>query len=142
MSKEDSLTEPTIERRAMEEEDKLRSSSSEEVSPPATAHHSVLDDTTTTDEKTVHSTAGEDNTVNEQTGEDVPATPTDQIVYPGIITKLGVGLGLSLAIFLVPPSNLKHPPIPKPCSDPNNARLGIIGPDDCRDSHPHYLGLL
>jgi hypothetical protein len=100
MSKDDSATDDP---RAMDGEDKLRSSLSDDTSPPATAQQSVLlvDDTTTTDEKTIPSTAGEE-AVSEKTGDNVPATPpTDEIVYPGLLTKLGVGLGLSLAIFLV-----------------------------------------
>lgn len=129
MSKED----PTTNEPVMDGEDKLRPSSSEEVSPAATAQHSVRDDTTIADEKAIPSTAGGDTAVSEHAGDDVPAAPADEIVYPGMITKLGVGLGLSLAIFLVP----KHPPHPKP-----NSPLGIVGSDNRCNSHSHHLGLL
>ena len=86
-----------------EEEEKLRSSSSEEVSPPATAEHSVLDDTSTADEGGVRSAAerDEDTRGEERAEGDGPASPSDEIVYPGMVTKVGVGIGLALAIFLV-----------------------------------------
>jgi sorbitol-specific phosphotransferase system component IIBC len=92
MSKEDLSTLPTM------DEDKLRSSS--EFSPPQTAQQSVLEDITTADGAPAAAAEGDQTDAEKK---DEAADASDEIVYPGIVTKVGVGVGLALAIFLVSP---------------------------------------
>jgi len=44
---------------------------------------------------------GEEGTTEEKRDDVPPEEEGEEIVYPGLITKVGVGVGLALAVFLV-----------------------------------------
>jgi len=59
-----------------------------------------------------------------------PISDDDEIEYPGTLTKVLVGIGLALAVFLVPAflATLGYPDI-------DIMNLGCVGSDDCSHCH-------